>query len=73
MGPIKNRTKPLSSSPPPPPPAFLTSDSVDLQELAANSDRLISTLVGYLGNHPDESDELVEERHMLAFDRLREV
>ena len=53
--------------------AILTSDSVDLQELAANSDHLITTLVGYLGNRPDENDELVEEKHHLAFERLREV
>ena len=53
--------------------AFLTSDSIDLQELAANSDHLITTLVGYLGNRPDESDELVEEKHLMAFDRLREA
>lgn len=54
-------------------PAVLTSDSVDLQELAANSDHLITTLVGYLGNRPDENDELVEEKHQLAFERLQEV
>ena len=53
--------------------AFLTRDNVELQELAANSDRLICTLVGYLGNQPDENDELVEEKHLIAFDHLREV
>jgi hypothetical protein len=53
--------------------AILTSDSVDLQELAASSDHLITTLVGYLGNRPDENDELMEERHQSAFDRLREA
>ena len=63
---------------PPPPPlfissAFLTQDTAELQELAANSDRLISTLVSYLGNQPDESDELVEEKQIVTFDLLREV
>ena len=58
---------------PPSLPAFLTSDSVDLQELAANSDRLLSTLVSYLGNQPDENDEFVEEKHILAYERLKEV
>lgn len=58
---------------PPTLPAFLTSDSVDLQELAANSDRLLSTLVSYLGNQPDENDEFVEEKHIIAYERLKEV
>jgi hypothetical protein len=53
--------------------AVLTSDSPDLQELAANSDHLITTLVTYLGSRPDENEDLAEEKHQLAFERLREA
>ena len=39
--------------------AYLTDESVELQELAANSDRLISSLVEYLQYGPDENDDLM--------------
>ena len=43
------------------------------QELAANSDRLIASLVEYLQEQPDENDDLVQEKHFTMFDNLREV
>ena len=61
--------------PPPSHPhtAYLTHESVELQELAANSDRLIASLVEYLQERPDENDDLVQEKHFTMFDNLREV
>jgi len=56
-----------------PPTAYLTNESVELQELAANSDRLIPSLVEYLQDKPDENDDLVLEKHFTMFDNLREV
>ena len=53
--------------------AYLTHESVELQELAANSDRLIASLVEYLQERPDENDDLVQEKHFTMFDNLREV
>ena len=52
---------------------YLTRDSVELQELAANSDRLISTLVEYLHNRPDENDDLVQDKDFQLYDQLRKV
>ena len=68
----------LPLCPPPPlrllpPTAYLTNESVELQELAANSDRLIPSLVEYLQDKPDENDDLVMEKHFTMFDNLREV
>ncbi len=45
---------------------------MDLQELAANSDRLVPTLIEFLLNQPNESDDLVQEKDFELFDRLRE-
>ena len=53
--------------------AYLTHESVELQELAANSDRLIASLVEYLQERPDENDDLVQEKHFTMFDNLTEV
>lgn len=45
----------------------------DLQELAANSDKLIATLVECLDDRPKEDEDLVQERHFEMFDTLCEV
>ena len=52
--------------------AYLIQPSDKLQQLAADSDRLIATLVEYLTDRPDENDDLVQEKHLIQFDRLRE-
>ena len=71
---IKNlHTHSLFPPPSHPHTAYLTHESVELQELAANSDRLIASLVEYLQERPDENDDLVQEKHFTMFDNLREV
>ena len=52
--------------------AYLTQVNSELQQLAADSDHLISSLVEYLSNRPDENDDLVQERHFEVFDSLCE-
>ena len=52
--------------------AYLIQPSHKLQLLAADSDRLIATLVEYLQDRPDENDDLVQEKHLIQFDRLCE-
>ena len=52
--------------------AYLIQPYRELQLLAADSDRLITTLVEYLQDRPDENDDLVQEKHLNQFDRLRE-
>lgn len=56
----------------PPPSAYLIQPYHELQLLAADSDRLITTLVEYLQEQPDENDDLIQEKHLIQFDRLRE-
>ncbi len=53
-------------------PAYLIQPYRELQLLAADSDRLITTLVEYLRDRPDENDDLIQEKHLNQFDRLRE-
>ena len=55
-----------------PPPAYLTQENVELQELAANSGRLITTLVEALQNKPDENDDLVQEKDFELYDQMQE-
>lgn len=52
--------------------AYLIQPYRELQLLAADSDRLITTLVEYLQDRPDENDDLIQEKHLNQFDRLRE-
>ena len=52
--------------------AYLIQPYRELQLLAADSDRLIATLVEYLQDRPDENDDLIQEKHLNQFDRLRE-
>ena len=52
--------------------AYLIQPNHELQLLAADSDKLIATLVEYLQDHPDENDDLIQEKHLIQFDRLRE-
>lgn len=52
--------------------AYLTQGSPELQELAADSDRLLATLVDYLSSQPDDEEELIDERHVGQFERLRQ-
>ena len=52
--------------------AYLIQPYHELQLLAADSDRLITTLVEYLQDRPDENDDLVQEKHLIQFDRLCE-
>ena len=52
--------------------AYLIQPYHELQLLAADSDKLIATLVEYLQDRPDENDDLVQEKHLIQFDRLRE-
>ena len=54
------------------PLAYLIQPYRELQLLAADSDRLITTLVEYLQDRPDENDDLIQEKHLNQFDRLRE-
>ena len=44
-----------------------------LQEIAVNSDQLISTVVGFLTQQPREDDDLVDERHICLYNHLRKV
>ena len=53
--------------------AYLTVEDESLQELAANSDKLIATLVECLDDRPNEDEDLVQERHFEMFDTLCEV
>ena len=63
----------LILSPPPPPPfspAYLTESELSLQELTADSDHLISTLVQCLANPPDPDGDLTLDSHLEQFDKL---
>ncbi|XP_064388728.1 armadillo repeat-containing protein 8-like isoform X2 [Halichondria panicea] len=50
--------------------AYLTAPHPALQELCAESDRLIPTLVDYLTQSPDPEDEMVTEDHLVQFECL---
>lgn len=53
-------------------PAYLTEAELSLQELAADSDHLVPTLVDYLCSPPDPSSDLVLQHHLDQFDRFNE-
>ena len=53
--------------------AELIADNSDLQEIASNTDCLLSVLAGFFIDKPNEDDEMINEQNIILYNTLRQV